>query len=39
VVRAAREAGVARRTIDDDALSAAIAEATWEPLYPLLEID
>jgi malate dehydrogenase (oxaloacetate-decarboxylating) len=33
VVRAAREAGVARRSIDDGQIQAAVAAAMWEPVY------
>ncbi|MBC8132695.1 MAG: NAD-dependent malic enzyme [Deltaproteobacteria bacterium] len=37
VVRAARDAGVARRRIEDDQIEEAIASAMWEPVY--LPID
>lgn len=33
VARAARDAGVAARPLDDDAIPGAVAEAMWEPVY------
>jgi malic enzyme len=37
VIRAARDAGVAGRALDDAAIPAAVAEAMWEPAYLPME--